>query len=45
MHKFPERFRKVTFQQHHIYFVIEGDDVVVVRVLHQARDAPRHIVF
>ena len=45
IHNFPDRFMKVTYQSHHIYFVVEQQDVVIVRVMHQARDAPRHIVF
>ena len=40
---FPTRFRKVTYKSHHLYFIIKNDDLVIVRILHQAQDPTRYI--
>ena len=40
---FPARFRKFTYRSHHLYFVVENDDFVILRILHQAQDPARYI--
>lgn len=33
-----ENIRSFGYRSHRIYYVLEGDDVLVVRILHQSRD-------
>lgn len=32
--------RSFRYSAHRIYYLVQGDDILVVRVLHQARDVP-----
>ena len=36
-------YRKTAFGSHMIYFRLDGDDIEVVRILHQSMDVGRHL--
>ncbi len=37
------RYRRGTAGRHFIYFLVEDYGIAVIRILHQAMDAPRHL--
>lgn len=41
--KIDDDMRLVACLSHHIYFRIVGDELRIIRVLHQRMDAPRHL--
>jgi toxin ParE1/3/4 len=41
--KIPSRYRRVTFRSHFVFYRIDADTVVIVRILHQSMDHQRHL--
>ncbi|WOE75136.1 type II toxin-antitoxin system RelE/ParE family toxin [Alterisphingorhabdus coralli] len=39
----PDRFRRQSYRAHFIFFSIRGDEVRIIRILHQSMDHARHL--
>lgn len=41
--KIPQQYLRVKYRSHFIFFRVVGDEVRIIRILHQRMDAARHL--